>query len=202
MVEAPIPFNPRARWLHQNTKKNFEVHVPPILRWCWFLKLNWPTTTVEPRRCWSILVKHNNQLKCRQERSKASMWRSRQAKIILLWMVGQVLRELELNAIRRSIRASMKCMKRANNMLQPLRCRSAFLLSHAGKESASICALTQRQLMAQRHRNLKTSNSQIVTKMTLAWQANSIDSWSLYHLRKLLRSTRQAQVHCSFRCKK
>jgi len=77
MVEAPIPFNPRALWLHQNTKKNSEVKIPPILLWCWFLKLNWPTTTVEPRRCRRI--KHNKQVKRSQERSKASMWRSRQA---------------------------------------------------------------------------------------------------------------------------
>ena len=100
MVEAPIPFNLRALWLRQNTKKNFEVKTPPILLWCWFLKLNWPTTTVEPRRCRRI--KHNKQVKHSQERSKASMWRSRQA------ILGQAARELELNSIRRSIRAQMK----------------------------------------------------------------------------------------------
>lgn len=200
MVEAPIPFNLRALWLHQNTKKTFEVRVPPILLWCWFLKLNWPTTTVEPRRCRRI--KHNKQLKCSQERSKASMWRSRQA-ILFISILGQVVREVELNLInqsriRRSIRASMKCMKRAcihnyynNNMLKPLRFRSAFLLSHAEKEPVSMCALTQRQLIAQR-----LQNSQIVVKMTLVLQENSIDSWTSCQLRKLLRSTSQARIHC------
>ena len=125
MVEAPIPFNLRALWLHQNTKKTFEVHMPPltatitILPWCWFLKLNWPTTTVEPRHCRRI--KHNKQLKCSQERSKASMWRSRQVMLLMMLFIlilGQMVRKLKPNSInqfriRRSIRASMKCMKRA-----------------------------------------------------------------------------------------